>query len=97
MDIPVLKVDGGATRNSLLCQFQADILGIPVARPVGLERTILGVGHLAGVQVGLWGVNDINDRWTLDRTFEPNMSADQRESLYAGWTDAVAAARTYRR
>ncbi len=94
LDIPVLKVDGGATQNDLLCQFQADILGIPVARPVGLERTILGVAHLAGVGVGMWQVGEIADRWKLDRTFEPRMSADLREELYQGWTDAVAAARS---
>jgi len=92
--IPQLRVDGGATRNNLLCQFQADILGIPVARPVGLERTVLGIAHLAGVRVGFWGVRDIADRWSLERLFEPQMSADQRETLYVGWQNAVAAARS---
>jgi len=94
INIKVLKVDGGATQNNLLCQFQADILGIPVERPVGLERTILGVAHLAGVGIGLWNVDDINERWILDRTFEPGMSADQRGELYDGWQAAVAAARS---
>lgn len=94
LDIPVLKVDGGATQNDLLCQFQADILGIPVARPVGLERTILGVAHLAGVGVGMWQVGEISDRWKLDRTFEPRMSEDLREDLYQGWTEAVVSARS---
>lgn len=94
LDIPVLRVDGGATRNNLLCQFQADILGIPVARPIGLERTVLGIAHLAGSRVGLWDVADIADRWKLERTFEPNVSADQREYLYLGWREAVAAARS---
>lgn len=92
--IPQLRVDGGATRNNLLCQFQADILGIPVARPVGLERTVLGIAHLAGVRAGFWGVRDIADRWSLERLFEPEMSADRRENLYVGWQNAVAAART---
>lgn len=89
-----LKVDGGATQNNLLCQLQADILGIPVERPVGLERTILGIGHLAGVGVGMWQVGDISTRWQLDRVFEPSIGADQREYLYGGWRDAVAAAQS---
>jgi glycerol kinase len=94
IDIPTLKVDGGATMNNALCQFQADILGIPVERPVGLERTILGIAHLAGVAVGMWKTTDITQRWILDRTFEPRMSEDQREELYVGWQDAVWAARS---
>ena len=89
-----LKVDGGATQNNLLCQFQADILDIPVIRPLDLERTVLGIAHLAGAGAGFWSIDSITDRWILDRTFEPRMDADQRESLYAGWCDAVAAART---
>jgi glycerol kinase len=94
VQIPQLKVDGGATRNELLCQFQADILGIPVARPVGLERTVLGIAHLAGVRAGFWAARDIADRWSLERLFEPEMSDDQRETLYDGWLNAVAAARS---
>jgi glycerol kinase len=95
IDIPVLKVDGGATQNDLLCQFQADILGIPVARPVGLERTILGIAHLAGSEVGFWSIDDIGTRWQLDRTFEPRMPADLRAELYQGWQNAVVAARSF--
>ena len=94
IEVPELKVDGGATKNNLLCQFQADILGIPVIRPVDLERTVLGIAHLAGVGVGLWSAESISQRWILDRTFEPRMSADERESIYTGWQDAVAAARS---
>ncbi|MFB8387339.1 FGGY family carbohydrate kinase [Microbacterium sp. NPDC055910] len=93
VEIPMLKVDGGATRNDLLCQFQADILGIPVSRPVGLERTALGIAHLAGSEVGMWARDDIHDRWQLERIFEPLMPAEQREELYRGWSDAVAAVR----
>lgn len=89
LPIPELKVDGGATRNNLLCQFQADILGIPVRRPVELERTALGVAHMAGMGVGLWKQRDLSDNWRVDREFEPSMSADQRESLCAGWDAAV--------
>jgi len=94
INIQSLKVDGGATQNNLLCQFQADILGIPVERPVGLERTILGVAHMAGVVAGLWQLGDINERWILDRTFEPRMSDAQRSELYDGWLAAVAASRS---
>jgi len=94
IDVPELKIDGGATANNLLCQFQADILGIPVVRPLNLERTVLGIAHLAGVGVGMWSVESISQRWILDRTFEPRMSADERENIYEGWLDAVAAARS---
>jgi glycerol kinase len=89
LPVPELKVDGGATRNNLLCQFQADILGIPVRRPVELERTALGVAHMAGMGVGLWKQSDLSDRWQVDRIFEPQMPEDQRAELYAGWRDAV--------
>lgn len=89
LPVPELKVDGGATRNNLLCQFQADILGIPVRRPVELERTALGVAHMAGMGVRLWQQRDLSDNWRIDREFEPGMSADQRELLCAGWDAAV--------
>ncbi|MDQ0261749.1 glycerol kinase GlpK [Sinomonas atrocyanea] len=87
--VPELKVDGGAARSDLLCQFQSDILGIPVRRPAELERTALGIAHLAGMGVGLWGQDDLATGWRLDRVFEPQMSEDRREALYAGWQDAV--------
>ncbi len=92
--IPLLKVDGGATRNNLLCQFQADILGIPVARPQGLERTALGIGHLAGSGAGLWRRDEIADRWHLERVFEPRMPEAEREERYQGWMDAIASVRS---
>lgn len=84
-----LRVDGGAAANDLLCQFQADILGVPVLRPRELERTALGIAHVAGVSAGLWELEDLATRWKADRVFEPRMSADRREVLYAGWTQAV--------
>ena len=87
--VPELKVDGGATRNNLLCQFQADILGIPVLRPSELERTALGVAHLAGMGVGLWKQSDLSDRWQVERVFEPEMPEARRAELYAGWQSAV--------
>ena len=69
-------------------------IGIPVATPVGLERTIMGNAHLAGVHVGFWKLEDIHNRWQLERMFEPEISSDQRERLYAEWSEAVAAARS---
>jgi len=92
--VPELRVDGGATKNNMLCQFQADILGIPVVRPANPERTVLGIAHMAGSAIGWWSAESISQRWILDRTFEPQMSEDQRESIYVGWQDAVAAARS---
>jgi glycerol kinase len=87
--VPELKVDGGAARNNLLCQFQADMLGIPVVRPTELERTALGVAQVAGMGVGAWKQDDLTARWTTDRVFEPSMSEDTRQQLYAAWLDAV--------
>ena len=88
--VPELRVDGGATRNGLLCQFQADILGVPVVRPNELERTALGVAYLAGSGVGRWRVpDDVQESWTVDRVFEPEMSQDRRAELYDGWSAAV--------
>ncbi|MFI7481500.1 FGGY family carbohydrate kinase [Kocuria sp. M1R5S2] len=87
--LPELKVDGGAARSDLLCQFQADILGIPVCRPVELERTALGVAQLAGMGAGIWRQADLEGHWTLDRVFEPRMPEARREELYAGWQAAV--------
>lgn len=92
-DIPTLRVDGGAVRNDELCQFQADILGIPVERPHGLERTGLGVAYLAGIGAGLWSdMDEVAGDWRPERVFEPQMSDDRRESLYRGWRTAVQAA-----
>ena len=88
--VPELRVDGGATRNDLLYQFQADILGIPVVRPDELERTALGVAYLAGAGVGRWSVpDDVTSSWTVDQVFEPEMDDARRERFYDGWCSAV--------
>ena len=85
-----LRVDGGMTENNALLQMQADILGIPVHRPAVTETTALGVAFLAGLQTGIWkSASQLSEKWKVERTFEPSMSADQRESLYAGWKRAV--------
>lgn len=89
--LKTLRVDGGAVVNNLLMQFQADILGVPVQRPKVAETTALGAAYLAGLAVSFWeSPQEVADQWAIDRTFEPSMSAEQREELYAGWKKAVS-------
>ena len=89
-DLTVLKVDGGMVRNELLMQFQADILGVPVIRPVVSETTALGAAYAAGLAVGLWsGEAEIRQHWAADRRWDPEMDRQQREQLYAQWRKAV--------
>ncbi len=86
-----LRVDGGATRNDFLCQFQADLLGIPVVRPVITETTALGAAYLAGLAVGFWkNRNEISRQWQVEKRFEPKMKKSERERLYQGWLEAVS-------
>ncbi|MGB8344592.1 MAG: glycerol kinase GlpK [Ktedonobacteraceae bacterium] len=88
--LKTLRVDGGAVVNNLLMQFQADILGVAVQRPKVAETTALGAAYLAGLAVGFWSSKEeVAEHWAVDRTFEPQMSADQRNSLYKGWKRAV--------
>jgi glycerol kinase len=90
LSLSTLKVDGGAAANAMLLQFQADLLGVPVRRPVVGETTALGAAYLAGLAVGYWeSLDEIRSNWALDREFAPQMDADQRERLYAGWKKAV--------
>ena len=89
-----LRVDGGATANNLLMQFQSDMLGVPVVRPKVLETTALGAGYLAGLAVGYWKDDtDVAANRRIDRTFEPAMSRDRALELRAGWEKAVARAK----
>jgi glycerol kinase len=91
VDLKTLRVDGGAVVNNLLMQFQADILGVAVQRPKVAETTALGAAYLAGLAVGFWSSpHEVAEQWAIDRTFEPQMSADQRNQLYASWKRAVA-------
>jgi len=84
-----LRVDGGGTQSEFLCQFQADILGVPVDRPVVTEATVLGAAYAAGIAAGVWSsLDEVAEKWKLERRFEPKMSADKRQQLYAGWTKA---------
>ena len=86
----VLRVDGGMTASDWTMQALADITGAPVDRPVIQETTALGAAWLAGRQAGICPDQDtFSERWALDRRFEPQMAADQRERRYAGWQDAV--------
>jgi glycerol kinase len=88
--LDVLKVDGGATVDSLLLQLQADILGVPVVRPVVAETTALGAAYAAGLAVGFWNNPEtLRKNWKADRQWEPQWSADQREQAYRGWRKAV--------
>jgi glycerol kinase len=85
-----LKVDGGMVYNDTLMQFQADILGVPVIRPKVAETTALGAAYAAGLATGFWdNLEDLRQNWAMDKTWEPSMSADQREELYRHWKRAV--------
>jgi len=93
-----LRVDGGAARSDLLMQFQADILGVRVVRPVLLESTALGAAYLAGLGVGYWRDGaQIDAQWRPERTFEPRMGEEERERLKARWRRAVARAKGWGR
>jgi glycerol kinase len=88
--LEVLKVDGGATANDMLMQMQADVLGVPVVRPVVAETTALGAAYFAGLAVGFWKtLDDLRQNWQMDRQWEPQWTTDQREAAYKGWTKAV--------
>jgi glycerol kinase len=89
-----LRVDGGATANDLLMQFQADLLGVPVVRPMTLETTALGAAYLAGLTVNLWkSREELALQWKAERRFEPRMDPSVRETLMARWRQAVARAK----
>jgi glycerol kinase len=88
--LTTLKVDGGAAANAMMLQFQADLLGVPVRRPVVAETTALGAAYLAGLAVGYWdGLDDVRRNWALDREFAPERPRAEMDQLYSGWTRAV--------
>jgi len=94
LDIPLLRVDGGGSANAFLMQFQADMLGVPIQVAAVTETTALGAAYLAGLAVGLWkDTAELQKLWRAARTYEPGMSADQQEALYADWKRAVESAR----
>jgi glycerol kinase len=89
-----LRVDGGASRNNLLMQMQADFLGVPVVRPQVTETTALGAAYLAGLATGFWaGVDELAAQWARDRQFEPALTADARQAKLARWQQAVQRAK----
>jgi glycerol kinase len=90
-----LRVDGGASAMDVLCQFQADLLGIPVRRPRQTETTALGAAFLAGLGAGVWSEADLASLWKLDREFVPRMSRDHAEELQTQWRRAVERSRAW--
>nr|WP_276932600.1 glycerol kinase GlpK [Globicatella sulfidifaciens] len=96
IEIPVLKVDGGAAMNDFLLQFQADILGIEIARATNLETTALGAALLAGLAVGFWrDMDEIKSLNATSQLFKPEMNNARKEQLYRGWQKAVAATQLF--
>lgn len=94
LSIDTLRVDGGATKNDLLLQIQADILGAAVERPAVTETTALGAAYLAGLAVGIWkSTDELSRQWKIDRIFEPTIGDDQRQTMLAGWRKAVEKSR----
>lgn len=92
--LTTLKVDGGMVVNELLMQFQSDVLGVPVVRPVVNETTALGAAYAAGLAVGYWsGEDEIVANWAADKTWKPDLASDAREAMYDKWNRAVE--RTY--
>lgn len=91
-----LKVDGGASANQFLMQFQSDILGVNVVRPANLETTAQGAAFLAGLEAGLWqDKNEIEKVWSVGKEFSPEMDSDRRNSLYQQWKRAVNSCRSF--
>ena len=86
-----LKVDGGASRNNLMMQFQADILGTDVVRPVVTETTALGAAYLAGLAVGFWGsIDELKAQWQAERVFTPSAPPESVSRAVEGWKEAIS-------
>ncbi|WP_374286626.1 glycerol kinase GlpK [Lactococcus sp.] len=97
IEIPVLKVDGGAANNEYLMQFQADILDIPLQRASDLETTALGAAFLAGLAVGYWkDTDEIKENYEAGKIFQVKMEEERREKLYSGWKKAIEATRIFK-
>ncbi|QFT89636.1 Glycerol kinase [Bacillus sp. THAF10] len=97
IELKTLRVDGGAVKNNFLMQFQSDILGVPVERPVVNETTALGAAYLAGLAVGFWkDQSEIAAQWNMDHSFSPAMDANTSEKLYAGWKKAIEATKAFK-
>ncbi|MEC0175262.1 glycerol kinase GlpK [Paenibacillus favisporus] len=97
IELTTLRVDGGAVHNDFLMQFQSDVLGVSVERPVINETTALGAAYLAGLAVGYWkSQEDISGQWAIEREFHPVMEEKERTGLYEGWKKAVHAAMAFK-
>jgi glycerol kinase len=91
-----LRVDGGATANDLMMQFQADLLGVPVVRPKVTETTALGAAYLAGLAVGFWSsLDEVAANWQVDRRFEPRMGRELAAARLRQWERAVERSRDW--
>lgn len=96
INLTSLRVDGGATENNFLMQFQSDILNVNVDRPDVTETTALGAAYLSGLAVGFWkSKGEIVQNWSINRKFKPNMSDDKRQKLYSGWKKAVECSKSW--
>ena len=91
-----LKVDGGASRDNFLMQFQADILNGTILRPIVRETTALGAAFLAGLSIGFWqNLDEVRSKWSCDFSFKPQMENEQRQKLITGWHKAVDRSRNW--
>jgi len=96
IQVSELRVDGGASTNDALMQFQADVLGVPVTRPAVTETTALGAAYLAGLAVGFWSSpEELARQWRAERRFEPSMSSSDAERLRARWREAVSRSKAW--
>ncbi len=96
MEINEIKVDGGASVSDIIMQFQADITGKVLRRPIVRETTALGAAYLAGLAVGFWkDMEDVKDHWSLDKIYEPKMDEEKRQKLLHGWEMAVACTKMF--
>ncbi len=96
LDITTLRVDGGASSNNMLMQYQADLTGLVVERPIITETTALGAAYLAGLAVNFWGnEEELEEKWQLDRRFEPCMEKDKRDEILYHWHRAIERARAW--
>ena len=96
IEVKELRVDGGATSNNFLMQFQSDILNTKVIRPKITETTALGAAYLAGLAVGYWkNMDDISNQWQVEKTFEPQMQSPQKNELIKGWQRAIKAVQAW--